>query len=65
MTSSNRILLKQQLDRLGVAATVAGDGAEALALWREPSGETETGTPQPYDLIITDCHMPTMDGYEF
>jgi CheY-like chemotaxis protein/two-component sensor histidine kinase len=50
----NRMLLKQQLDKLGVQAVAAADGVEALALWQA----------KPFDLIITDCHMPVMDGYE-
>jgi CheY-like chemotaxis protein len=34
---------------------VAHDGAEALqAFAREP----------PFDLVLMDCHMPNMDGFE-
>ena len=50
----NRMLLKQQLALLGLQADAAADGAEALSLWQS----------QHFDLIITDCHMPEMDGYE-
>ena len=50
----NRMLLKQQLEQLGLHADVAAYGIVALALW-------QTGQ---YDLVITDCHMPEMDGYE-
>jgi CheY-like chemotaxis protein len=50
----NRMLLKQQLALLGLRADAAADGAEALSLWQS----------QHFDLIITDCHMPEMDGYE-
>jgi PAS domain S-box-containing protein len=50
----NRIVLKQQLSQLGLAAETAEDGQAALALWRS----------KRFDLIITDCHMPVMDGYE-
>lgn len=50
----NRMLLKQQLDQLGLRADVAAYGIIALALW-------QTGH---YDMVITDCHMPEMDGYE-
>lgn len=50
----NRMLLKQQLEQLGLQAEVAAYGIVALALW-------QTGR---YDLVITDCHMPEMDGYE-
>ena len=51
----NRMLLKHLLEIFEVEVDAAADGAEALALWQD--GE--------YDLIITDCHMPEMDGYEF
>ena len=50
----NRMLLKQQLALLGLRADAAADGAEALSLWQS----------RHFDLIITDCHMPVMDGYE-
>jgi len=33
---------------------VAINGKEALELWRK----------KKYDLVLTDCHMPEMDGYE-
>jgi len=39
---------------LGYACEVAVDGLEALSMWR-------TGR---YALLLTDCHMPHMDGFE-
>jgi PAS domain S-box-containing protein len=50
----NRMLLKQQLSMLGVTVESAESGTPALVLWQR----TE------FDIIITDCHMPEMDGYE-
>jgi len=50
----NRMLLKQQLDVLGLQVDAAADGTEALDLWQS----------EHYDLVITDCHMPVMDGYQ-
>jgi CheY-like chemotaxis protein/HPt (histidine-containing phosphotransfer) domain-containing protein len=50
---TNQKVILRQLSLLGVAADVVGDGQAALARWR--SGE--------YGLIITDLHMPVMDGY--
>lgn len=49
----NRDLLASQLKLLGLNVETAENGATALALWH-------TGR---FDLIITDCHMPEMDGY--
>jgi len=51
---ANRLLLQRQLDYLGMRSSVAGDGAEALAMWRA-SG---------FDMVIADCSMPVMDGCE-
>jgi CheY-like chemotaxis protein len=39
---------------LGVSAKVVDSGEAALAAWR--NGD--------FSLMITDCHMPGMDGYE-
>ncbi len=50
----NRDLLARQVRLLGLRAQTAENGVAALSLWRE--GEC--------DLVITDCHMPEMDGYE-
>jgi len=50
----NRQLMAMQLERLGVAFQVAEHGEQGLALWRA----------QPFSLVLTDCHMPVMDGYQ-
>jgi CheY-like chemotaxis protein/HPt (histidine-containing phosphotransfer) domain-containing protein len=50
----NRKLLARQLGLLGLRVETAPDGNEALPLWR--AGR--------YALVITDCHMPGIDGYE-
>ena len=49
----NRQVLVRQLVALGYAADHAANGREALDLWRAGA----------YDLVITDCHMPELDGY--
>jgi CheY-like chemotaxis protein/HPt (histidine-containing phosphotransfer) domain-containing protein len=50
----NQKVIMRQLAMLGFAADVAGDGLEALKQWR-------TGK---YALLLTDVHMPKMDGYQ-
>ncbi|MCC6075275.1 CHASE domain-containing protein [Pseudomonas sp. GCM10022188] len=50
----NRKVIQQQLALLGYRFEMAGNGAEALAMWR--AGD--------YDLILSDLHMPVMDGYQ-
>lgn len=49
----NRDLLSRQIQLLGLRAETAGDGLEGFSLW-------QTGR---FALVITDCHMPELDGY--
>jgi len=51
----NRLVLLRQLNALGYAAESAADGVEALERWSAGG----------FSLVITDCQMPEMDGYEF
>ena len=51
---SGLALTLRQLSLLGYTAETADHGAKGLAMWR--SGR--------YGLILTDCQMPLMDGYE-
>jgi signal transduction histidine kinase/FixJ family two-component response regulator len=50
----NLEVLKGQLGLLGVPITTAAGGLEALTKWRE----------RPFALVLTDIHMPDMDGFE-
>jgi CheY-like chemotaxis protein/HPt (histidine-containing phosphotransfer) domain-containing protein len=50
----NQKVIRQQLHLLGCAADVATTGSEALQLWQ--GGQ--------YALLLTDLHMPEMDGYD-
>jgi PAS domain S-box-containing protein len=50
----NRKVIQQQLALLGQTADIANNGREALELWN--SGD--------YAILVTDLHMPEMDGYE-
>lgn len=52
--STNRLLLQRQLELLGHRVTAATNGEEVLALCENDS----------FDLIITDCQMPVMNGFE-
>jgi CheY-like chemotaxis protein/HPt (histidine-containing phosphotransfer) domain-containing protein len=50
---TNQKVILRQLALLGLAADIAGNGRQALEHWR-------TGD---YALLLTDLHMPKMDGY--
>jgi PAS domain S-box-containing protein len=51
---TNRKVILHQFALLGYAADVVNDGRQALQSWR--SGN--------YALLLTDLHMPGMDGYQ-
>ncbi|MCF3648295.1 response regulator [Synoicihabitans lomoniglobus] len=50
----NRKLIHQVLSRLGYAPTLVENGRDCLDALRE----------RPYDIILMDCQMPVIDGYE-
>ncbi|MCJ8319754.1 MAG: ATP-binding protein [Colwellia sp.] len=50
----NIMVLNAQLERLNIKADVVNDGAQALVMHNK----------MPYDIIISDCHMPILDGFE-
>ena len=50
----NQVVVSHQLESLGHSAKVVENGYEAL----------EALTLEPYDLVLMDCQMPSLDGYE-
>jgi signal transduction histidine kinase/HPt (histidine-containing phosphotransfer) domain-containing protein len=50
----NQRVILAILEFLGCRATLAGSGAEALSKFRDDA----------FDLVLMDCQMPEMDGYE-
>jgi CheY-like chemotaxis protein len=53
--SINQKVIRHLLSRLGCAIEVAGNGMEAVEKVRQDNG---------WDLILMDCQMPVMDGFE-
>lgn len=49
----NRTLLAHQLTQMGLDVVLVSDGEQALQAWTE----------QHFDLLLTDLHMPEIDGY--
>ncbi|MEM8807197.1 MAG: PAS domain S-box protein [Cyanobacteria bacterium P01_G01_bin.38] len=54
----NQMVVKQLLKKLGLAIEVAWNGVEVLQMLEQAPQEN------PYTLILMDCQMPEMDGYE-
>ena len=50
----NQKLILKQLNQLGYDCDIANNGNEGFDAWQS----------QDYSLILTDCHMPELDGYE-
>jgi len=50
----NCMVAQAMLERLGMTVLLAGDGAQAVAAVQA----------HPVDLVLMDCQMPVMDGYE-
>jgi PAS domain S-box-containing protein len=50
----NQMYIATLLKKLGCECTTVGNGQEAIELLRET----------PFDLVLMDCQMPEMDGFE-
>ena len=50
----NAMVVRGMLEQMGVQADLAVDGQKALAAMNET----------PYDLVLMDCQMPVLDGWE-
>ena len=50
----NQMVLKASINKLGMNAVVAGHGKEALELL----------SIHPVDIVLMDCQMPVMDGFD-
>ncbi|MCB1734304.1 MAG: response regulator [Gammaproteobacteria bacterium] len=50
----NQLVTRKMLEALGVTVDVADDGRQALEFLNRKS----------YELVLMDCQMPTVDGYE-
>ena len=56
---TNRRILEGILSRWGMHVSVASDGEEALAV------HSAAASADPFRLILTDMHMPKLDGFGF
>jgi len=53
---TNQLIVKSLLEQIGMESVIAGDGKEAVEIYRDHMDEI--------DLILLDLHMPVMNGYE-
>ncbi|MFO6423342.1 response regulator [Motilimonas sp. KMU-193] len=51
---TNQLVASAMLEQLGLAFDIANNGQQALEKWRQGG----------YDLILMDCQMPVLDGYQ-
>jgi PAS domain S-box-containing protein len=51
---TNQDVITRQLNMLGYACEMTDDGKQALEAWHT----------KDYAILLTDCHMPEMDGFE-
>jgi len=51
---TNQMVIKRQLEKLNFHADFVDDGVQALKALEQTN----------YGLLLTDCHMPHLDGYE-
>ncbi|MFH0350549.1 MAG: response regulator [Chromatiales bacterium] len=56
--STNRLILREALSAQGALVSEAHGGAEGIQVFREASR-----MGQDYGVVITDCHMPEVDGF--
>ncbi|MCB1644216.1 MAG: response regulator, partial [Pseudomonadales bacterium] len=52
----NQLVISRMLKKLGLSFDLVNNGARAL--------DAVSSNPDKYDLILMDCEMPEMDGYE-
>jgi len=57
--AANRLILHETLVAMGAEVENAVSGREAVAEWRRAAA-----SGRPYDLVLLDCRMPEMDGFQ-
>ncbi|HET8711717.1 MAG TPA: response regulator, partial [Spongiibacteraceae bacterium] len=53
---TNQVVIQSMLEKLGHDGRVAANGKEAIEVYRAHHHE--------FDIVLMDCEMPGMDGYE-
>ena len=50
----NQKVIQAQLEQIGYRVAVAQNGSEGFDIWKDGM----------FDIVLSDCHMPVMDGFE-
>jgi len=58
--ATNRHILEDMLAKWGMSVSLASSGGEGITQLQRA-----TESSQPFSLVITDLHMPAMDGFDF
>ena len=58
--ATNRHILQDMLAKWGLSVSLASGGREGITQLQRA-----TASSQPFSLVITDLHMPEMDGFDF
>jgi signal transduction histidine kinase/DNA-binding response OmpR family regulator len=56
--ATNRLILYQSLKRWGMLPETVGDVVTAMETLRRAAADA-----RPFELVLTDCHMPDQDGF--
>ena len=54
--TTNQLIAVKLLEKIGITPDTVANGSEAVS--------AITGAKNPYDLVLMDCQMPEVDGYE-
>jgi len=55
--TTNQLVIKAMLKRLGYQFEIAGNGQEAIEIL------SAADSAKPFDLVLMDCQMPVLDGF--
>ena len=55
----NQLVIREKLNTLGIKADFAPNGELGLTMLRDSFAKGAQ-----YDIVLMDCHMPVMDGYQ-
>ncbi|NRB43154.1 MAG: response regulator, partial [Pseudomonadales bacterium] len=55
---TNKIVITSMLNKLGIQVNIVSNGQEAINEWEQSL------TEKPFDIVLMDCEMPILNGFE-